>query len=450
MKSAQALSSITISQANVAADACSGIVNCVNVHDNFAIVTPAPLATQNINVDGSQNIDQSNTCSDDDLGVPGAINCVNDALTFGNDFAVLHDGAADVQVDSFEQASTQANDCTLFDDCTNVAGNALVIAAEDNDGLAVTNVDAFVGSSVQTTTQGNDCHGTAPPDPQCANFDLNGIAIAALVDGDVNLDDSTQTANSNNACDDETVTCGNIGTNTLVMAAVGENAETDLGTNLQTTDKTNNCVNAGTSCGNLAVNLATLATTDDAVVDISDNTQTSGQDNTCDTGAICDNQAINNYVAAATGTSTITGSNAQSKVQSNACSGPAFCTNIGDNQNVVLADDDSSVSSVASQSDSGTNTCDALAVCGNFGANDNFVAGEADASIASTSTQSNDFTNTCTDSICGNSNANVNDVAGGAGAEFESETTQTSSNTNECQGFLASCNNSGANQVVIG
>ena len=143
------------------------------------------------------------------MGVPGAINCVNDAQTFGNDFAVVNlNGAGDVQVDSFEQTSTQANDCTLFDDCTNVAGNALVIAAEDIDGPLATDVDVFVGSSVQTTTQGNDCHGTAPPDPQCANFDLNGIAIVGLVDGDVNLDDSTQTANSNNACDDETVTCG--------------------------------------------------------------------------------------------------------------------------------------------------------------------------------------------------------------------------------------------------
>ena len=96
-----------------------------------------------------------------------------------------------------------------------------------------------------------------PPDPQCANFDLNGIAIAPLVDGDVNLDDSTQTANSNNACDDETVTCGNIGTNALVMAANGptnNGAHTDLGTNEQTTDKTNNCDNAGTSCGNAALN----------------------------------------------------------------------------------------------------------------------------------------------------------------------------------------------------
>ena len=81
-------------------DACSGIVNCVNLHDNFATIVGAPLATQNINVDGSQNIDQSNTCSDDDLGVPGAINCVNDAQTFGNDFAVVNlNGAGDVQVD---------------------------------------------------------------------------------------------------------------------------------------------------------------------------------------------------------------------------------------------------------------------------------------------------------------------------------------------------------------
>ena len=88
MNSAQALSKITISQANVAADVCSGIINCVNAPSNLGIIVGAPLATQNINVDGSQNNDQSNTCSDDDLGVPGAINCVNDAATIGNLFAV--------------------------------------------------------------------------------------------------------------------------------------------------------------------------------------------------------------------------------------------------------------------------------------------------------------------------------------------------------------------------
>ena len=105
MNSAQGLSHLTVSQANVAADVCSGIINCVNVHDNFATIVGAPLATQNINVDGSQNINQSNTCSDDDLGVPGAINCVNDAQTVGNDFAVVNlNGAGDVQVDNFEQS----------------------------------------------------------------------------------------------------------------------------------------------------------------------------------------------------------------------------------------------------------------------------------------------------------------------------------------------------------
>ena len=80
------------------------------------------------------------------MGVPGAINCVNDAATFGNLFEVDNlNGAGDVQVDNFEQASTQANDCQLFDDCINVAGNALEIAAEDIDGPLATDVDVFVG-----------------------------------------------------------------------------------------------------------------------------------------------------------------------------------------------------------------------------------------------------------------------------------------------------------------
>ena len=37
-------------------------------------------------------------------------------------------GAGDVQVDSFEQSSTQTNNCQLFDNCINVAGNTLAIA----------------------------------------------------------------------------------------------------------------------------------------------------------------------------------------------------------------------------------------------------------------------------------------------------------------------------------
>jgi hypothetical protein len=306
----------------------------VNAPSNLGIILGAPLATQNINVDGSQNNDQSNTCSDDDLGVPGAINCVNDAATIGNLFVLDNtNGAGDVQVDSFEQSNTQANNCQLFDDCINVAGNTLAIVAEDNDGLAATNVDAFVGSSVQTNTQGNDCQGTIQPDPQCTNVDLNTIAIAAVVDGDVNLDDSTQTANSNNNCDDGQVICNNVGLNTLDMVANGENAETDLGTNVQTVDpQSNNCVNPGTFCDNGASNTAVLSATDDAVVDISDNTQTSGQDNTCDSGAVCTNEAINTFAAAATGTSTLTGSNTQSKSQSNTCSA-AGCVNVGDNLN---------------------------------------------------------------------------------------------------------------------
>ena len=31
-------------------------------------VTPTPVATQDIDVTGTQNIDQANTCDDDDLG----------------------------------------------------------------------------------------------------------------------------------------------------------------------------------------------------------------------------------------------------------------------------------------------------------------------------------------------------------------------------------------------
>ena len=141
--------------------------------------------------------------------------------------------------------------------------------------------------SVQTTTQGNECQGTIQPDPQCSSADFNTILIVAIVDGDVNLEDSTQTSDSNNNCDDGQVICTNLGLNTLVMTADGptnKGAHTDLGTNEQTSDKSNNCVNPGTICDNGASNLATLDTIDDAKVDISANSQTSGQGNTCDTG----------------------------------------------------------------------------------------------------------------------------------------------------------------------
>ena len=76
-------------------------------------VTPTPVATQDIDVTGTQNIDQANTCDDDDLGVPGEIECLNEAsaIFFGNSFSLTHDQAADVSVESFEQDINQANTC---------------------------------------------------------------------------------------------------------------------------------------------------------------------------------------------------------------------------------------------------------------------------------------------------------------------------------------------------
>jgi hypothetical protein len=114
-------------------------------------VTPTPVATQDIDVTGTQNIDQTNTCDDDDLGVPGEIECLNEAGAGlgGNFFDLTHDQAADVSVESFEQDINQANTCFLFDQCDNFGENAIGIVAEDYNGISATGTDVEIGSSFQ-------------------------------------------------------------------------------------------------------------------------------------------------------------------------------------------------------------------------------------------------------------------------------------------------------------
>jgi hypothetical protein len=329
-------------------------------------VTPDPIVTQDIDVTGTQNIDQTNACDDDDLGIPGEIECLNEAsgIFFGNSFSLIHDQAADVSIESFEQDINQANTCLLFDQCDNLGGNAFGIDAEDDDGILATGTDVEVGSSVQDVNQLNDCDGILPPDPVCLNVGANGLGLAAYEDGDINLGESLQSVEQQNDCDNGTVTCGNIGlffgfSNLLTIASVGPNAEVNLDTNTQQAAQGNVCAVDGTLCENTALNSGLLIAPDGAEVDIDDNTQTAEQNNVCDNTGLfpsdCDNNANNSYDILATDTSTAEGSNLQQKFQSNACT-DAICSNTRDNFNDIRASGESSVQSDTSQTDVQSNT----------------------------------------------------------------------------------------------
>jgi hypothetical protein len=262
-------------------------------------VTPTPVATQDIDVTGTQNIDQANTCDDDDLGTPGEIECLNEAsaIFFGNSFSLTHDEAADVLVESFEQDINQANTCFLFDVCDNLGGNLFGIFAEDDDGILATGVDVEVGSSVQDVNQLNDCDGVFPPDPLCVNVGVNSLSLFAHEDGDINLGESLQTGEQQNDCDNGTVACSNTGAllNILSITSDGPDAEVNLDTNTQQASQGNVCAVDGTTCDNKAGNFAGLTAFDEAEVDIDDNTQTSEQNNLCDNTGLfpsdCDNNA---------------------------------------------------------------------------------------------------------------------------------------------------------------
>jgi hypothetical protein len=146
---------VNVVQSGTQVNACGLLVVpvlCTNNQDNEVTVTPAPVATQDIDVTGTQNIDQANTCDDDDLGIPGEIECLNEASALtglGNFFGLAHDEAADVSIESFEQDINQANTCVLFDQCDNFGGNSIGILAEDYNGILATGTDLEVGSSVQ-------------------------------------------------------------------------------------------------------------------------------------------------------------------------------------------------------------------------------------------------------------------------------------------------------------
>jgi hypothetical protein len=269
---------VNVGQTGTQINTCGLIVVpvlCTNNQDNEVTVTPTPVATQDIDVTGTQNIDQTNTCDDDDAGIPGEIECLNEASAFtglGNLFFLTHDEAADVSVESFEQDIIQANTCFLFDQCDNFAGNGIGIFADD-DGILATGADVEIGSSVQDVNQLNDCDGISPPDPLCFNLGINTLGLSALEDGEINLDESLQSVEQQNDCDNGTVACNNVGllfglSNILGIISEGPDAEVNLDTNTQQASQANECAVDGTTCDNLAFNFAGLIALDESEIDL--------------------------------------------------------------------------------------------------------------------------------------------------------------------------------------
>jgi hypothetical protein len=65
------------------------MLRCNYNKENEVAVTSTRVATQDIDVTGTQDMDQTNTCDDDDLGIPGEIECINEASApegLGNSF----------------------------------------------------------------------------------------------------------------------------------------------------------------------------------------------------------------------------------------------------------------------------------------------------------------------------------------------------------------------------
>jgi hypothetical protein len=491
---------VNVGQTGTQTNTCGLIVVpvlCTNIQTNEVTVTPAVVATQDIDVTGTQNIDQANTCDDDDLGAPGEIECLNEASALtglGNSFSLTHDQAADVSVESFEQDISQANACFLFDQCDNFGGNFFGIVAEDDDGILATDNDVEVGSSVQDVNQLNDCDGIFPPDPLCLNVGANAIGLSALDDGDVSLGESLQTVEQLNDCDNGTVACSNSElvpgfSNFLSVTSDGPDAEVNLDTNTQQASQGNVCAVDGTSCDNLASNFAGLTALDEAQIDLDDNTQTSQQGNVCDNNGLfpsdCDNSAFNAFDVDAADTSTVEGSNLQQKFQSNTCT-DAICSNTGDNFNDIEASGESSVESDTSQKDIQSNTgtfvesvntagssnaitatdsaevdsdteqsntqindCGFATDCFNTGGNTNVETASGDSELTTDNDQSNKQGNTCEDGFCDNTGSNSKDTSTEDEAEVDSESDQSNKQGNDCDGGTSDCDNGGSNNIEI-
>ena len=228
---------------------------CTNVGVNSEIVTPTPLATQNIDITGTQNIDQTNICDDDD-----GSECLNEAGTFGlgNRFFLEHDQGTglSVLVESFEQDINQANTCLLFNQCDNFGQNFFGIFPELPEGegsIATAPTDVDIGSSIQEVHQLNDCDAVTPPNQFCNNGAGTFLVMQGSNNGEISLDDSSQSAQQENNCDDGNVICINFGLTDMVLAAF-EGADVAVRDSSQSSQQENYCNDGNIFCNNLGVN----------------------------------------------------------------------------------------------------------------------------------------------------------------------------------------------------
>ena len=209
MQSADGAINIDIGQSKSQSNICGFIVTPVlwtNVGENVEIVSPTPVATQDIDITGTQNIDQSNTCDDDNRS-----ECLNEAVDqpfgFGNRFVLGHNRGAglSVSVDSFEQDINQANTCLLFHLCFNTGRNTFSISPENIFNIPGPPTDVDVGSSIQETSQLNDCDGTVEPQPVCSNLGENSLGLGRVLGelnkAEISLGDNSQSVEQENNCD---------------------------------------------------------------------------------------------------------------------------------------------------------------------------------------------------------------------------------------------------------
>ena len=484
----------SIGQTNTTSNTCgvdAGPVGCVNAGISTTSITPS-VATQSIDITGTQNIEETNQCNDN-----AGNTCFNGG--FGpipqpvNSFNLTHDKAADVKVDMFVEDITQKNICKFFQACTNSGANDFTITAEDDDGVAATDFDIIVRPSSQIVNQTNTCEGdlASTANPLCNNVvGVNSIKISALVDGDVKLGPSTQEVLQLNNCGPGEVVCNNQGFNELGsdrfgsrgLVANGETAKTDLGTNTQTVGQdnecslagtacenfglgivgldsqgnssttlsdntqkmdaqTNDCSNTGglegeaTTCSNFGINLVDLNSFDNGTIAISASAQATSQSNSCDNIGIfrtqCSNNVENSLSVTASGNGSLVGNNRQTAIQLNKCS-DAFCSNeLGGAANFFLVGTDGIVKSVNTQSNEKFNNC-TQTTCINVGAPGNFIVVDGASSVDSTNDQRMTQTNDGCLPICANSVFLLNDIVASDNSSVTSTNTQSieQSNTN--------------------
>jgi hypothetical protein len=505
MRAAQAAGVIDITQSAESNNICAGAL-CFNAGNNFDVHS-ATHTGQEVDVHGSQDVNQTNICADDTGDV-----CSNTGLGGGdisNLFFLSHDGAADVTVGTFNQNVSSENVCSFFDACTNQAANTFSIVAQDKDGATATGFDVNVSRSSQVVDQVNDCQGTpvVGASPSCANAGFQDVSIQALNDGNVLLESSDQDAVQANNCDavagvGDNVTCGNGLVNALALRGSGTEASVHMidnaqvgvqindctGSTLNTTCvndatnfanadahgdssiivhdntqvgvQTNDCSNTGVSatfCGNSNVNFFNVTSAQDAVDTEASNTQVAVQANACTDSPVCQNIGPNVDLVTATGNSLVHSEDTQVNLQTNGCLG-SICSNDNTNFNNITASDSSKLTSgkggTTQQIALQDNAC-AGSICDQSSANANQITASDDSKAKSTAIQvvdqgipgSLDTGNRCAGSICVNSATNTNalDTSGTAGVE--SNTVQTIGQGNTCAGSI--CSNDNHNLVDI-